>query len=173
MIALITTFTTAPANNIFPTDLVDLIVSEGNQTTLTCTARGSPAPVFIWYRGSEVVDIADGRLQISSTEMSNVTTGFIDVTSLLNITQVDRTDFGVFRCEASNTILGVPSNDSQSYNLTVNCKLPFMNDVCCSYSNFLLVGWTHSTCILSPVQFPPQFLRTLFQCLYLPPSHSH
>ncbi len=73
--------------------------------------------------GSEVVDIADARLQISAMEMSNVSTGFIDVTSLLNITQVDRVDSGVFRCEASNTILGAPSTDSQSYNLTVNCKL--------------------------------------------------
>ncbi len=98
-------------------------MSEGNQTTLTCTAHGSPAPLFVWFRGSEVIDFADGRLQISTMEMSNVTTGFIDVTSLLNITQVDRTDSGVFRCEASNTILGAPSNDSQSYNLTVNCKL--------------------------------------------------
>ncbi len=79
--------------------------------------------MFVWYRGSEVVDIADARLQISTTEVLNVTTGFIDVTSLLNITQVDRADSGVFRCEASNTILGAPSNDSQSYNLTVNCKL--------------------------------------------------
>ncbi len=73
--------------------------------------------------GSEVVDIADARLLISAMETSNVTTGFIDVTSLLNITQVDRVDSGVFICEASNTILGAPSTDSQSYNLTVNCKL--------------------------------------------------
>ena len=116
-------FTTAPANIIFPTDSVDLLVSEGNQTTLTCTARGSPAPVFVWYKGSEVVDTGDARLQISTMEMLNVTTGFIDVTSLLSITQVDRTDVGVFKCEASNTILGAPSTDSQSYNLTVNCKL--------------------------------------------------
>ena len=121
--SMITTFTTAPVNIIFPSDLVDLLVSEGNQTTLTCTARGSPAPVFVWYRGSEVVDIADARLLISTMELSNVTTGFIDVTSLLSITQIDRTDFGVFRCDASNTILGAPSTDSQSYNLTVNCKL--------------------------------------------------
>ena len=84
--------------------------------------------MFVWYRGSEVVDIADARLQISTMEMSNVTTGFIYVTSLLNITQVDRTDFGMFRCEASNTILGAPSNDTQSYNLTVNCKL--LNEWC-------------------------------------------
>ena len=122
MIALPHCYYTAPANIIFPADLVDLLLFEGNQTTLTCTARGSPAPVFVWYRGSEVVDIADARLQISTTEVLNVTTGFIDVTSLLNITQVDRADSGVFRCEASNTILGAPSNDSQSYNLTVNCK---------------------------------------------------
>ncbi len=79
--------------------------------------------MFVWYRGSEVDDIADARLQISTTEVLNVTTGFIDVTSLLNITQVDRVDSGVFRCEASNTILGALSTDSQSYNLTVNCKL--------------------------------------------------
>ena len=106
---------------------------EGNQTTLTCTARGSPAPVFVWYMGSEVVDIADARLLISTTDILNVTTGFIDVTSLLNITQVDRVDSGVFRCEASNTILGALSTDSQSYNLTVNCKLLKMNVVCCSF----------------------------------------
>ena len=39
--------------------------------------------------------------------------------------------------------------------LTVNCKLPFMNDVCCSYSNFF-ISWTdtqymHSlSCTVSP-----------------------
>ena len=108
--------------------MVDLIVPEGNPTTLTCTARGSPVPVFVWFRGNKVVDIADARLLISAMEMSSVSTGFIDVTSLLNITQVDRVDSGVFICEASNTILGALSTDSQSYNLTVNCKL--MNGVC-------------------------------------------
>ncbi len=142
-------FTTAPANIIFPADLVDLIVPEGNQTTLICTARGSPAPVFVWYMGSEVVDIADARLLISTMEMLNVTTGFIDVTSLLNITQVDRADSGVFRCEASNTIQGALSTDSQSYNLTVNCKLLNERGLLLFLSTSYFVGCTVYECLLS------------------------
>ena len=107
----------------FPSDSINVTVTEGNQTTLTCTARGVPAPEFMWYRESELINGSDTRLQISSSEIVNTTTGFIYVTSKLNITVIDRSDSGVFRCVATNVILGELLNDSQSYTMTVNCKL--------------------------------------------------
>ena len=98
-------------------------MTEGNQTTLTCTARGVPAPEFMWYRGSELIDGLDTRLQTSSSEIVNATTGFIYVTSKLNITVVNKSDSGVVRCVATNVVLGVLSSDAQIYSVTVNCKL--------------------------------------------------
>ena len=96
--------------------------TEGNQTTLTCTARGVPAPTFMWYRESELINSSDTRLKISSSEVVNNTTGFIYVTSQLNITLVNRSDAGMFRCDASNVIVGDLFDDSQTYQVTVNCK---------------------------------------------------
>ena len=113
---------TAPTVITFPSDPVNLTVAEGNQTTLTCTARGVPAPEFMWYRESELINGSDTRLQISSSEIVNTTTGFIYVTSKLNITVANRSDSGVFSCVAVNIVVGVLSSDSLTYNVTVNCK---------------------------------------------------
>ena len=107
----------------FPNASVPLTVTEGDQTILTCTARGVPAPEFTWYRGSELISGSDTRLQVSSgTPMSNTTTGYIFVTSELSISAVNRTDTGVFRCETTNIVLGEATTDSQTYSVTVNCK---------------------------------------------------
>ena len=111
----------ASAVIIFPSGPINLSVTEGNQTTLTCTARGVPAPEFMWYRGSELINGSDTRLEISSNQMLNDTTGFIYVTSELNVMVLNRTDDGVFRCEATNNAL-VLMSDSQTYQITVNCK---------------------------------------------------
>ena len=116
-------FTIAPAVLIFPNAPVALTVTEGDQTILTCTARGVPAPEFMWYRGSELINGLDTRLQVLSSHLLNYTTGFIYITSLLNVTVVDRNDTSVFRCDASNILLGVSLDVSQSYNVTVYCKL--------------------------------------------------
>ena len=116
-------FTIAPAVLIFPNVPVALTVTEGDQTTLTCTACGVPAPEFMWYRGSELISGSDTRLQVLSNQLLNYTTGFIYVTSLLNVTVVDRSDTGMFRCDASNSVLGVSLDDSQSYQVTVYCEL--------------------------------------------------
>ena len=97
-------------------------MTEGDQTTLTCTARGVPAPEFMWYRGSELINGSDTRLELLSSQLLNSTTGFVYVTSQLNIIVVDRSDTGMFRCEARNVILGLSLDDSQIYQVRVNCE---------------------------------------------------
>ena len=79
--------------------------------------------MFTWYRGSEVIDNTDTKLQISNSNTIDEATRFIDVTSTLTITVVERTDFTVFTCEAANTVLGAVANDSQEFDLIVNCEL--------------------------------------------------
>ena len=115
---------TAAADITFPSDPINLTVTEGNQTTLTCTARGVPAPEFMWYRGSELINEGlNTRFQILSSEgQLNNTTGFIYVTSELNISIVNRTDSNAFRCTAANTVIGGSRIDSQTYHVTVNCE---------------------------------------------------
>ena len=99
-------------------------MTEGNQTILTCTARGVPAPEFMWYRGSELINSSETRLQVTTSQVSNDTTGFIYVTSHLNISMVDRTDTILLRCEATNIVWAdLSSRNSQSFCLTVLCEL--------------------------------------------------
>ena len=113
----------AATDVIFPSNPVNLTVTEGNHTTLTCTARGVPAPEFTWYRRSDLTNGLDTRLQVTSIQMLNDTTGFIYVISALTLMVVNRTDSGVFRCEAVNIVLAESTSDSRSYGITVNCKL--------------------------------------------------
>ena len=116
--------TAATAEIFLPSDLVNLSIPEGDQTTLTCTARGVPAPQFMWYRGSELINGSDTRLQVNSSDpILNATTDIYYSTSELTLTVVNKNDSGVFRCEATNILLGVSSNDFQSYYITVNCEL--------------------------------------------------
>ena len=101
-----------------------LSVHEGNQFTLECIAVGFPAPEFMWYRGDEPIHRSNTRLQIIFfLEFFNQITGSFEIVSRLNITVIDRTDFNVFRCLTSNLVLGILSNDSRAFNLTVIGKL--------------------------------------------------
>ena len=116
-------FFAATADIILPSDPVNLTVTEGDQTILTCTAHGVPAPEFMWYRGSELINGLDTSLQVISNDPThNTSTDVYHVTSELTLTMVNKNDSGVFRCEVTNILLGVSSNDSQTYYITVNCK---------------------------------------------------
>ena len=109
--------------DIFSDDPVNLSVTEGDQTTLTCTARGVPASEFTWYRGSELINGSDTRLQVNSSDpILNATTDIYYSISELTLTMVNKNDSGVFRCEATNILLGVSSDDSQTYYITVKRK---------------------------------------------------
>ena len=113
---------TADVTITFPTLQPNLTVTEGDHTTLTCIARGVPAPEVMWYRGSEVINGSDSRTEVSSRQWQSITTGFVTVTSEFNITVLSRTDSGMFRCEATNIVLGVLSSDTQSFQVLVSCE---------------------------------------------------
>ena len=105
----------------FPIENVSISVTESNDTSFICSARGFPAPNFTWYRGSELVD--GSNLMVSPAQVSlNSTSGFYEVTSELSISMADRTDAGMYRCVASNIILGETVEDSRVFDLTVNCE---------------------------------------------------
>ena len=95
-------------------------MTESNDTSFVCSARSFPAPDFTWYRGNELVDGTDTRLTITPNQV--LATGLHEVTTELNISMADRTDAGMYRCVASNIVLGKTVEDSRDFDLTVNCE---------------------------------------------------
>ena len=74
----------------------------------------------ITWQYQQLMD-SDPRLSIQSvTEENN--NGFLDTTSTLTISSVNRTDAGNYTCNASNTLFGSPASEMQQFMLTVNCK---------------------------------------------------
>ena len=85
---------------------------------------------------------SDPRFSIQSmTEESN--NGFLDTTSTLTISSVNRADTGNYSCVASNTVFGSPVQDLQQFMLTVNCKclvsVLLLCMLCISYDNIVIL----------------------------------
>ena len=106
----------------FPIENVSISVTESNDTSFMCSARGFPAPEFTWYRGSDLVEDTVTRLTITPNQLLDMTTGLYEVTTELNMSMADRTDAGMYRCDASNIVLGETVKDSRVFDLTVNCE---------------------------------------------------
>ena len=102
----------APAFITKPNGHVTKESDVGLTIILNCTARGVPAPTFTW--------LTNNRSPITSTSSTDGE-GYTFITSILTITNIQRSDF-IYSCMASN--LG--GLDSRNFSLTVNCKL---NDV--------------------------------------------
>ncbi len=76
---------------------------------LNCSARGLPAPAFMWI-------LSGGMYQVSSNTNMDAE-GYAVVTSSLTITNVMRGDTS-FTCSANNSNV----MDSHSFTLTIYCK---------------------------------------------------
>ena len=76
--------------------------TEGDNVTLSCDAAGNPVPTLSWTVPKDTI-----RISFSADKKE------------LTITNVNRTDSGEYRCEASN-ILG--NDTSNIATLNVQCK---------------------------------------------------
>ena len=103
---------------LFPGMVTTVTVNETDAVNLTCGARGSPEPTFIWYIGED---------EASEALISSVSSGdipdFIYVNSTLSISSAVPEDRNIYTCTASNSIYGLEITDSQEYSLIVNCKI--------------------------------------------------
>ena len=72
------------------------------------------------YQNTQLMD-SDPGLSIQSVTVEG-DNGFLDTTSILTISSVDRSDAGNYACVASNTVFGSPASEMQHFMLTVNCK---------------------------------------------------
>ena len=98
-------------------------VNETADISLSCTARGVPAPTITWSRDGVNLSGTENRITISSPmESTDNTTGFIDVTSTLTVTNSMRSDANNYTCVASNTVQGATRQDQRTFTLTVNGK---------------------------------------------------
>ena len=94
----------------------DVIIQEGNTTTITCEASGYPPPTVIWNR---INGILSDRVSVSDSV--SVPTGYGNVTRVsvnLTITNGSREDTGVYTCSTNNSI----GSDSSNVSITVQCK---------------------------------------------------
>ena len=94
-------------------------VAGGETATLTCSAFGSPAPVFEWLMDmTALVDGGlSGRVDITSSESMS---DFFYVNSTLTISFVEESDASDYTCRATNSVDGVGVDET--YTLTVNGK---------------------------------------------------
>ena len=125
-------FYVAPAFITEPNDHVTRESDVGLTVVLNCTARGIPTPTFTWSPNNRNIIIST-----SSTDGE----GYTFVTSILTITNIQRSDF-IYSCIASN--LG--GLDSRNFSLTINCKLYDVQEIImymllCEYSNSPLKLW--------------------------------
>ncbi|XP_053959813.1 lachesin [Anastrepha ludens] len=98
---------------VVPPDIVDyqtshdMIVQEGQNVSLTCTATGVPTPTITWRRERDIPLLQNiGGTDIYSIEGSNLT-----------LWQVSRESMGAYLCIASN---GIPPTVSKRVLIAVN-----------------------------------------------------
>ena len=89
-----------------------LIKDEGQSLVLSCTAKGFPRPTITWSP-------VGGDRRILNTSTSTDAEGFLVITSTFMIESVQRSDAGLYTCDASST----QGTRLQSFNIIVNCKL--------------------------------------------------
>ncbi|XP_019645245.1 PREDICTED: fibropellin-3-like [Branchiostoma belcheri] len=76
----------------------DSVKNAGQDATFSCTATGHPRPSITWYHRA-IISNGDG---VTITEDTGGTNQHTYTESTLIITNLDRTDHGTYRCQASN-----------------------------------------------------------------------
>ena len=94
------------------------VISVGENTTLSCSAVGFPAPDIVWTRdGVELIGSSELEIMTRTTD-PQTTRSFFTVTSLnvhVNLT-------GIYRCLSITTIEGLPSEIVESNPATITVQ---------------------------------------------------
>ena len=102
-----------------PMEGQQLIITEGNNGSITCTATGYPVPTVVWQNsdGSSLSNnrLVSGSAVISSTGVGNVTSVSVE----LMVIGAMRADTGLYRCSASNSV----SDTTRNININVPGKM--------------------------------------------------
>ena len=104
---------------------VDVTVNESAMISLRCTARGFPAPSFVWLQGTTALMDGDPRITIVTPGFDIDSEGFRVVRSTLEISAANRSDAGSYACVAFNNEPGVfNGEDRGNFKITVmiNCE---------------------------------------------------
>ena len=113
----------SPAPPTITDPQVDMTVNEGDMISLRCTARGIPAPTFVWLQGTTELMDGDPRITIVTRALNTDVEGFRVVTSTLEISAANRSDAGSYACVASNNEPGVLNGEDRDiFTITVNCE---------------------------------------------------
>lgn len=94
--------------------ILDPVVTEMLNTSLTCVVFGLPEPSVTWSR-FDLPAIPTGSSKfVTHMASSFVVTGGMEVQSTLQINSVDGNDTGTYTCTAVNQPLGVGSPESST-----------------------------------------------------------
>ena len=92
-------------------------VVEGQSVTITCSAKGKPAPTLSWSRGE--TPLTNNWVDYTITQSSAPITGNETlVSSDLHILAIDTDDLGNYTCEVANKLVKMRTHKS----LTIHCK---------------------------------------------------
>ena len=112
------TINIAEVEIVFPEAATTTVtVNSSDAVDLSCGARGSPAPTFTWFIGSQRAE----ESQVSSVSEGDAP-DYIYVNSTLSFNSTTPQDRNTYTCVASNTVHGEETNDSRDYSLIVNCE---------------------------------------------------
>ena len=96
---------------------MDHTVTEFSSISLYCTVSGYERPTISWTFSNTL--LSNGSNGVSIQEMTN---GSYELTSVITLTNVNRSAAGTYQCTGSNPL----NNITAEALLTVNCKL-----MCC------------------------------------------
>ena len=97
----------------------ELIVTEGSNESITCTATGYPVPTIVW-QNSDGSSLNNNRLVSVSSMPFSIGVGNETIVSVeLMVTGAMRVDSGMYRCSANNSV----NSTTRSITITVHCKL--------------------------------------------------
>ncbi|KAH8040378.1 hypothetical protein HPB51_010158 [Rhipicephalus microplus] len=117
---------------LVPPDIVDsesssdVLVREGSNVTLSCRAKGYPAPRITWRREDGTpIAVGNWQEQLGSTATDNVSYEGEE----LSITKVSRLHMGPYLCASPPMVSHLPSAGGYSYKYTVRAKAVRIIDV--------------------------------------------